>query len=311
MGSSVSKERGLLKFSIFMGVVYSVIGITWGLILQSGIILFDAIYSGIAILLSIMTIYALGIVTSDESFDTAGIAKTKFQMGKTSVEPLVISIKSIVIISICLYGFVDAVSSLISGGSTQDNAFAGILYGVITSIVCICSWLYLKVAGKDSPDLVQAESEQWLVDTLFSVLVIFSFALSYMLAQTSFSYMSPYIDPLSVVLATVYFVQIPGKRLIHSVKELLLMAPNEQIQAKINEAILQVKDEHQLDSYIVRSTKTGRQLNIEIAFVIVDPKRTFEVGDLDKIRSEVERSLQSFGMSLWLNIIFTQDRHWA
>jgi len=251
------------------------------------------------------------IITSDSSAEAKRIDKEKFQLGKTAVEPLVISIKSIVIISICLYGFVDAISSLMHGGSTKDNALAGILYGVITSLVCIASWFYLKVAGKNSPDLVQAECEQWLVDSLFSVLVVFSFTISYLLSHTSLNYLSAYIDPLSVILASVYFVQIPGKRLIQSVKELLLMAPNAEIQNKVHDAVGKVKSKHQLDSYIVRSSKSGRQLNVEIAFVVDDSKRTFAVGELDIIRREVEHTLKTVGLTLWLNIIFTHDRYWG
>lgn len=38
-------ERSLLLFSVWMGVLFAVMGVTWGLAIQSGVILFDGIYS--------------------------------------------------------------------------------------------------------------------------------------------------------------------------------------------------------------------------------------------------------------------------
>lgn len=40
------EERSLLLFSVWMGVLFAVLGISWGLAIQSGVILFDEIYSG-------------------------------------------------------------------------------------------------------------------------------------------------------------------------------------------------------------------------------------------------------------------------
>lgn len=306
------KEHRLIQFSITMGTVYTVVGIAWGLMIQSGIILFDAIYSGVSILLSIMTMYALVIVSKDESFDAEKIHKSRFQMGSTAVEPLVNMVKALVIISICLYGFVSAVLVLVSGGVDSSNATSGIYYGLITAVICVCSWCYLKYFGKDQNDLIQAECEQWMVDAIFSLLVVMAFIISFLMSQTeSLQYYARYVDPASVIIATLYFIKVPINRLIRSTKELLVMAPEGSTQADIDTALQPFLSRYDFTQHITRATKTGRQLSIDVAFIVDDSARTYNVHQLDQIREDVEQSLQSLSDNLWLNVCVTSDRHWA
>lgn len=304
------KELKILKFSIFMGGIYTLIGVSWGIAIQSGIILFDAIYSGVSIILSVMSLYALNLVNNDEQSHLA-VKKSSFQMGRMAIEPLVITIKSIVIIVICLYGMANAVFTIIGGVEDQMNAIAGMGYGVITSIICLSSWLYIKTKGRNMPDLVQAESEQWLVDTAFSVLVIISFVISYGLEHTSMAYLAAYIDPLAVILTSLYFVQVPGKRLVQSLRELLVMAPGDDIQEQLNRTANHISSSYHLGTPVVRSTKTGRQLAVEITFVLDKQNDQLTLKDFDRFRAEIEAQLKPLGFALWLNVSFTYNPQWA
>lgn len=313
MPTEVNKtERRLIQFSITMGSVYTLVGITWGLVIQSGIILFDAIYSGVSILLSIMTMYALVIIGKDDSFDAGQVHKSRFHMGSTAVEPLVNMVKSLVIISICLYGFVSAVLILLGGDVESFNAFSGIYYGLITAVICICSWCYLKYFGKGQNDLIQAECEQWMMDAIFSILVVVSFLISYLMSQTeSLQHFARYVDPASVIIATLYFIKVPINRLVASIKELLVMAPEDTIQHDIEQALLPFLERYDFKDKIARATKTGRQLSVDITFVVGNSDRSFEIQQLDSIRKDIEESLKHLSDNLWLNVCFTNDHYWA
>lgn len=59
-------ERSLLLFSLWMGVMFTGLGISWGLAIHSGVILFDGIYSGFSIILSMMSIIALRMLSQPE-----------------------------------------------------------------------------------------------------------------------------------------------------------------------------------------------------------------------------------------------------
>ncbi|MCF7483556.1 cation transporter [Vibrio sp. J1-1] len=312
MSSNSTKDKKLIQFSITMGCLYTTTGVVWGLLIQSGIILFDAIYSGVSILLSMMTMYALVMISKDNSFDSSQFHQSSFHMGRTAVEPLVNLVKSFVIISICLYGFVSAVLVLHNGGAENNESFSGIAYGLITALICLSSWGYLKYCSQEQNDLIQAECEQWLVDAIFSLLVVVSFVISHLMTTTdSLKHLASYVDPISVILATLYFIKVPITRLVKSIKELLVMAPDESVQQEIEDILRPLSSRYSFDDHVARITKTGRQLFVDITFIDTTPSRMFEIQELDKIRVDVESCLKPLSNHLWLTISFTHDRYWA
>jgi len=138
-------ERSLLHFSLWMGVLFTVLGIVWGVAIQSGVILFDGIYSGFSIILSILSIIALHLVNQPDDHT--------FQFGRMAFEPLVVALKSIVIVGVCVYGIVTSIIQIVHGGSVSTNTLLGMLFAMISIAACLFSWLYLKLHGKDMPDI--------------------------------------------------------------------------------------------------------------------------------------------------------------
>jgi len=296
------EERSLLLFSVWMGVLFAVLGISWGLAIQSGVILFDGIYSGFSIILSMLSILALRLINQPDD-DT-------FQFGRMAFEPLVVALKSIMMVGVCVYGIVTSIIQIIHGGSVSTNSLLGMMYAVISIAACLFSWLYLKLRGKDMPDLVQAESEQWLIDTVISSIVLLSFVASYFLSRTQLHQVVPYIDPGIVVLACVYFIRVPLSRFISSMRELLLMAPSSDVQEQLHTRIDAIAKAHRFVEVKVRSSKVGRELAVDVSFLVAADSDNVDIGELDRIREEVKQSLSELGYRLWMNILFTKDRRW-
>ena len=176
------------------------------------------------------------ITMADRQLSDGG-QDNSFPFGRMAFEPLVVALKSIVINGVCLYGMVTAVFQLMHGGAESTSSVLGMLYALISIAACLFSWLYLKIRGKGLPDLVQAESEQWLIDTVFSGVVLVGFIISYLLTMTDWSHLTPYIDPGVVILGSVYFVRVPLARCISSVRELLMMAPDDELQQALQTRI--------------------------------------------------------------------------
>ena len=296
-------EHSLLRFSVWMGALFTVLGVSWGLAIQSGIVLFDGIYSGFSIFLSILSLVALSIIhrTDDDSF----------QFGRMAFEPLVVALKSIVILGLCVYAFVTSGIQILNGGWVSTSSVLGMLYAAISIAACLFSWLFLRIQGKDMPSLVHAESEQWLMDTVFSSIVLVSFLVSYLLSFTRLDFVVPYIDPGMVLFASLFFVRVPLFRFISSMREILMMAPPVDLQKQITSKIDAIAQAHLFDGALVRSAKIGRELAIDIAFIIPEHDGKVAVEELDTIRSEVKRSVSELGYSLWLNILFTKNRQWT
>jgi predicted Co/Zn/Cd cation transporter (cation efflux family) len=62
---------------------------------------------------------------------------------------------------------------------------------------------------------------------------------------------------------------------------------------------------------VVRSSKVGRELAVDITFLAPADSGNVDIDQLDRIRAEVEKSLSELGYKLWMNILFTKDRRWA
>jgi predicted Co/Zn/Cd cation transporter (cation efflux family) len=234
-----------------------------------------------------------------------------FPFGRMAFEPLVLALKSIVIIGVCIYAIVTSVALLLRGGAEPTSSLLGILYAVISIVLCLFSWLYLKIRGRGLPMLVRAESEQWLIDTVFSGVVLVGFVISYGLAFTAYDEFIPLIDPGVVLLASLYFIRVPLVRFVSSIRELLMMAPEDEIKDALQDRVDEIASDHGFRLAVVRSAKIGRELTVDIAFVVPDDWGQVDIVQLDKIRSQVRDSLSDLGYRIWMNVLFTKDRYWA
>ena len=261
--------------------------------------------------MSIISLLALRMVTLADHHVHEGGQDPSFPFGRMAFAPLVTALKSIVIIGVCLYGVVTSLIYLLHGGAQSTSSVLGMLYAIISITVCLFSWLYLKHRGKGLPDLVQAESEQWLIDTVFSGVVLVAFVLTYLLELADWTVITPYIDPGVVILGSIYFVRIPLSRFVSSVRELLLMAPEDELQELLQERIDTFVTAHAFNRGVVRAAKIGREISVDIAFLVPQEFGETRIDALDAIRNEVRENLGALGFNLWLNITFTKDESWA
>ena len=68
---------------------------------------------------------------------------------------------------------------------------------------------------------------------------------------------------------------------------------------------------HHYTEAVIRSSKIGRELAVDITFLAPPDSGKITIDTLDGIRTEVEHSLSELGYKLWMNIVFTKDRRWA
>ncbi|EKO3953999.1 hypothetical protein DXJ58_04085 [Vibrio fluvialis] len=70
-----------------MGRINAFVGVIWRSLIQTGIIFFDAIYSGVSILLSMMTMYALAIISKGNLLILKNIEQVIFTWGERPLNP--------------------------------------------------------------------------------------------------------------------------------------------------------------------------------------------------------------------------------
>jgi predicted Co/Zn/Cd cation transporter (cation efflux family) len=114
-----------------------------------------------------------------------------------------------------------------------------------------------------------------------------------------------------VVLGSLYFVRVPLLRFVSSVRELLMMAPADHIKETLQTRLDEIANVHGFDGAIVRSAKVGRELTVDIAFLVPHDFGKVDIDQLDSIRTEVKDNLSGLGYKVWMNVLFPKDRYWA
>ncbi|WP_142996769.1 hypothetical protein [Alteribacter keqinensis] len=97
---------------------------------------------------------------------------------------------------------------------------------------------------------------------------------------------TPYADPLMVMLVSGYFVKVPLLSIKEQLKEVLEMAPEEGIQTEIEKTSSHIKEKYGFDESILRVSKVGSKLFIEVDFIVDTHKWEPSIKDQDRIREE-------------------------
>lgn len=304
MKQNIKIERNVLLISVYGGVVFSVAGILLGLIIGSQIILFDGLYSLISLGLSLLSLFAARYM------ETADWKNYPF--GKDKIEPLVVLIKYFVILLLVVASLLAALVSFFTGG--RDIAVGSALsYSFVATAVSGITTMYLRdQSNKSTSGLVKAETNQWYMDTLISIGVLFGFTLSFIFSHiSSLQWTVPYLDPAMVILVSVYFIKVPVTEMGASIREVLDMKPKGVIPDQIVKYMEYITERNGFEACFVRVSKVGKTLWVETDFVVGHTKAVETLAEQDQIRQEIELFLDQYEHQKWLTISFMKDRKWA
>lgn len=295
-------ENKILKLSVFGALFFALFGIAWGWAIDSEMIIFDGLYSFISLILSMLSLYISKFMAKKDI--------EKFPFGKHILEPLVISIKSLIILMMCLYSLIDAIKIIINGGNTVEFGLA-IIYSVISVVGCGVISFYMKKKEKElSSELIKAESNQWLMDTALSAAVLVGFIIAMILAGTKFRFLNSYIDPTMTLVVSVIFLRLPIKTFISSFKEIISVKADDEINEDIYVLVKEIEEEYNFEESIARVSKVGRELRIEIDFVYNKNSKLKTLDQMDSVREEINDAIKHIKYNKWLNVSFTGNKKW-
>jgi predicted Co/Zn/Cd cation transporter (cation efflux family) len=272
-----------------------VLGLVWGVVSGSSVILFDGMWGTLGLGLTWLSMVASRLV--------AGGPTAKYPFGREAIAPLVIGIQGVALLATCTYATVDAVLVIVDGGS-DVSAGSALVYGVITAVAAVAVWLGLRGPARRS-ELLAAEATQWLAGTALSVGVVVAFSLVLLLDRLDLGRAGAYADPVLVIVCCVVLVPAPLRMIRTTVVELLEGAPDPAIQVPVRAAVREVRLEHGLDDPYLRMTKIGRKLYVEVDFLVTGSD--WRLADEDQIRRALKRRLDVLPYDIWLNVELSGD----
>ncbi|GGC68659.1 cytochrome c551 [Hoyosella rhizosphaerae] len=290
-------------FSVWGALGFAILALVWGLAVQSQMIVFDGLYSLISVALSLMSLVAFRIIRKGES--------KHFPFGRVVLEPLTIIVKATAIGALCVYALTVAVMDIIDGGREVNAGWASLYAGAAT-LGCAGMAMHLHRRQKAvRSDLLRAETTQWLLDTVLSAGVLIGFLVAMVLQARDYNTAAGYVDPAMVAIVCLLFLAMPVKLLAQGFREVMMMAPAAPIEQRVRDSANGVQQRYAFDDMVLRCTKVGGQLVVEVDYVVgaQTTGRTVEV--LDEIRQEMTDDLRDLNYELWLSVSFTSDVRWA
>ena len=288
-------ERRAIVGSIVGATVLGVLALGWGIAAQSRVLIFDGAFVVLGIVLSVLSLMASRAASAEPT--------AQYPFGKQAITPIAIAIQGAALLGTLVYAAADAVAIIAAGGS-DVSAGTVVAYGLVTAT---CSFALVRWLERQAPDsdLVGAEVAQWRASALLSLVYAGGAAVALLLAAWSLHAVVRYVDPGLVLLACVILVPIPVRLLRAAGRELLEGAPPPEVAAAMQVAITAVRGEFDLPEPVVRATKLGERLYVEVDFVVA--AGVWDVTGEDEVRRALIGRLEALGYELWANVELTTD----
>jgi len=300
MAGNETEQRALLESTIATAA-FAVVAVLVGLAARSQAIVFEGMFSAIEIAMSLIALFTARLVARESD--------RRFQFGYWHIEPMALAFNGGALVLLCLYGFVDAVGSLLGGGHETELGWA-LAYAAATTTISVVMFVRLRNANRRTDSqLLGLEANAWLLSVVSSSGLLVAFGLAWAGGGTRYAGLTPYIDPIVLATLSLAFVPVPLRTLRRAVSEVLLVTPS-ALDNAVRSAMDRVAEQHGFLDYSSYAAKVGRGRFIEI-HVLVPPEQSLgTVAQVDTVRSEIALALDAQGPDDWLTVDFTSDRRW-
>lgn len=307
----LSHERGVLRTSIFVTLIISTLGIGFGLFSSSFSIIFDGVYSLVDASMSLLSLVVVNLINSYAVSKTLSRKiRERFSMGFWHLEPMVLALNSILLISVAIYALINAIGSLLDGGRELEFGLA-IIYALITVTVCICiAVLEMRANKKIHSAFIALDVKGWMMSAGITSALLIAFCVGHAVQGTTWQWISPYIDPAVLALVCLLIIPLPISTIKQALQDIFLVTPTE-IKQHVDETASAFVKKHGFTSYRAYVAKVGRSKEIELYFIVPATTPAKNIAEWDALRDEIGDAIGGEGPNRWLTVVFTGDPEWA
>jgi cation diffusion facilitator family transporter len=289
----MERELSAIRLSAYGNAFFGLLGTAFGLWLDSAAILLDGVFNWISFGMALISIKVARLLHRPGS--------DLFPFGYAAFEPMVNTVKAMLVLGVSVFAFWGAVNTVLDGGRELAAGWA-VVYAVIAVLGCFgIAAFQSRVAKQTESPLVAVDAKNWFINGAISSAVGFAFVLAIFLKGSS---VTPYIDSALVILLVLVTIPVPLRMAIEGVGELLAVRPPDgevaQLEARFREAL---GENGRLTR--LRANRMGRTI-VVIADAEVEDGRT--AAELDRVQRGVEEHMRVSFPHLLMAIVFqTED----
>ncbi|MDE1324740.1 cation diffusion facilitator family transporter [Vibrio aestuarianus] len=288
-----NNENRILTISALLASGFAGGGLVVGMLVGSLVIVFDGVYSLVSLLLTLLSLVASRYIRKPSD--------SQFPLGRAVFEPAVIAIKASVILLVVSYSLYSAVVALFTGGREVDASIAT-LFGAINVIGCGFAWWFIAQKSKRySSGLIEAETKQWQMDTLLSVVVTVGFLVAFLVTMSPYAVYAVYVDPIMMLLMSFYFIKVPYDMLKSAMRELLMMSASKEICNTVDQGVIAAGEESDQEIELTSVTKVGHELWVNVD-IRPEENEMIAIEDIESTRRSLHKRLSKLPFELQLNM---------
>ena len=292
-------EQRALRRSVWGNLLFAALGFGFAASSESDAILLDGFFSLVAFVLALLTIRVAKLVQ--------GPADEWFHFGYSVFEPMLNTIKGLLLLGICGFSLVSAVTALLRGGRSLNPGWA-LVYSVIAATGAgLLAVMQKRAARTTRSPLLEVDVKNWKIDSLLSAGVGVAFLAAFFLRESNWSDLLPFVDPTLVILLVAIMIRDPIKIVVEGVGELLAISPEDSVQQQVRDEFARLVADYPVQSFNLRMLKAGRTYYL-LAHVALEPDSPIDtIHDLDEARQEITRGLKRLHPPWEVDIVFVGD----
>lgn len=298
--TNIALEQRALRRSVWGNVFFAALGFGFAASSESEAILLDGFFSLVAFGMSLLTIRVAKLVQSP--------ADDWFHFGFASFEPMLNTVKGFLLLGICGFSLFSAINAMLHGGRPINPGWALIYAAIAAGGAGLLALLQHRAAKATGSPLLEVDVRNWRIDAALSGGVGVAFLVAFLLRDSQWTHLLPYVDPALVSLLVLLIIRDPVKIVAEGIGELLAIAPDKEMQDRVRDEFARLVTDYPVDDFNLRMLKSGRTYYL-LAHVVVKPNTPVaSVEELDAMRSKITSGLRALHPPWEVDVVFVADR---
>jgi len=289
----IKTEKQALMVSMYGSLFFVIAESFMAIASSSQSILLDAVYGAADLLMVVISIWIIPLLYRPTT--------EKHPFGFSQVESIFIVIKGSMLTAVTV-GLMLTNIQIIMGGGNRLN-FTGVAIfefaAAIISLGILFSMIRLN-KSLNSP-LVKTEITAWIIDSVASIGLAIAFLLPSIVHTDWMTDFEPYLDQTIAIVLAATILPIPIKTVLHGLRDIFLLAPEEETVNRIKEIGQDVLAKYLTGQAVYDIIKTGRKLWISIYFT--SQNDMISIAEIKKAQKELEIELKKEFPDLYVELI--------
>jgi len=298
----VASERAALLLSAGAALVLGLVGVAAAVATGSGAILLDGLFNLCFLVTALFTLRVAALLARPDD--------QRYPFGYLFFEPLINTVKGLLILGVSGFALVDACIALTTGGRAVSFGPAT-AYAAFATLACVAVTLVLRRARRSvASPLVAADVENWTVNALISAGVLAGFLLAAALARRGQAVAAAHVDPAMVALVVLASIAVPVRMALGGLAGLLNRGAAPAVVAGMEAIVREALGDLPVTRVWVRAIQPGRTAFVTV-HVLLPPATDLGLAAADRLRTDIVAALAAGHAPIVVDVVFTAVERFA